>query len=308
MGAVVKLAVLAVGLAVYFGASGCGDAPLIRGEAADVPPTAAGYPWPDQPPGESPAAQPSQPPAPAEAPLSQERVGLADGPAAARETGPSPIGTREAQQAEHWQRVAALLWELPSAEEHPAGYDRGDWPHWSDLDGDGCDTRREVLIAEAVARPAVGEGCKLSGGLWHSVYDGAAEEGSGRGFDVDHLVPLFEAHKSGGHLWSRAQRELFANDLGHPDALIAVSASSNRAKGASDPAEWMPSDIDVSCWYAAGWIEVKHRWSLSADPAERQALAAILTSCSQGGGASTLGEGDRLPHRAGRQAGGIRRN
>ena len=66
-----------------------------------------------------------------------------------------------------------------------------------DADGDGCDTRREVLIAEAVTAPTIGAGCALSGGRWRSVYDNATETGSGRGFDVDHLVPLAEAWESG---------------------------------------------------------------------------------------------------------------
>ena len=84
------------------------------------------------------------------------------------------------------------------AEQPRAGYDRSLFRHWVDADGDGCDTRREVLIAEAVTAPTIGAGCALSGGRWRSVYDHATETGSGRGFDVDHLVPLAEAWESGG--------------------------------------------------------------------------------------------------------------
>ncbi|MYA44179.1 MAG: hypothetical protein F4Z31_20820 [Gemmatimonadetes bacterium] len=196
-------------------------------------------------------------------------------------------GSPEPSGAGVWDELAAMLDGLTVASEHREGYDRERWAHWSDLDGNGCDTRREVLLEEAVVAPAVGEGCRLSGGVWISAYDGAVEEGTGRGFDVDHLVPLYEAHKSGGHSWGPERRELYANDLGHPDALIAVSASSNRQKGASDPAEWLPYDIDVRCWYSAAWIEVKHRWGLTVDTAEKAALADLLASCSQGGGAST---------------------
>lgn len=208
----------------------------------------------------------------------------ATAPAADVEPGP---GSPERIGAGIWDELAAMLNGLTEASEHREGYDRERWAHWSDLEGNGCDTRREVLLEEAVVAPAVGEGCRLSGGVWISAYDGAVEEGSGRGFDVDHLVPLYEAHKSGGHNWGAERRELYANDLGHPDALIAVSASSNRQKGASDPAEWLPYDIDVHCWYSAAWIEVKHRWGLTVDTVEKAALAVLLASCSQGGGAST---------------------
>lgn len=208
-------------------------------------------------------------------------------PATAQREAAADPDSPEASGAGVWDELAAMLGGLTVASEHREGYDRELWAHWSDLDANGCDTRREVLLEEAVVAPAVGEGCRLSGGVWISVYDGAVEEGSGRGFDVDHLVPLYEAHKSGGHSWGSERRELYANDLGHPDALIAVSASSNRQKGASDPAEWLPYDIDVHCWYSAAWIEVKHRWGLTVDTAEKAALADLLASCSQGGGAST---------------------
>jgi len=45
------------------------------------------------------------------------------------------------------------------------------------------------------------------------------------------------ARDSGAHAWDSNQRQRFANDLDYPGSLIAVSASSNRSKGAGDPAE-----------------------------------------------------------------------
>ena len=110
--------------------------------------------------------------------------------------------------------------------EQPSGYDRGLFRHWVDSDGDGCDTRREVLITEAVTAPTVGGGCGLSDGVWVSRYDGVTETGTGRGFDIDHLVPLKEAWDSGAHGWDAQTRERFANDLGYEHSLVAVSAGS----------------------------------------------------------------------------------
>jgi hypothetical protein len=60
---------------------------------------------------------------------------------------------------------------LPVATEVRTGYSRDLFPHWIDADGDGCNTRYEVLIAEAVTAPSVGAGCTLSGGRWYSYYD-----------------------------------------------------------------------------------------------------------------------------------------
>ena len=176
--------------------------------------------------------------------------------------------------------VLALLDALTVTAEHTSGYDRHLFRHWTDEDKDGCDTRREVLLAEAVVPPTRGSRCSLSDGEWISRYDGLTEQGNGRGFDVDHLVPLKEAWESGAHGWSSDRREQYANDLGYEHSLIAVSARSNRSKSAQDPATWMPPDAGQHCWYAAAWVHVKTRWSLTVDPAEVNAVRDVLSGCS----------------------------
>ena len=147
--------------------------------------------------------------------------------------------------------LLTLLESLAVEAEQPNGYDRGLFRHWVDADGDGCDTRREVLITEAVTAPAVGGRCALSDGVWVSRYDGETDTGNGRGFDIDHLVPLKEAWDSGAHGWDPQTREQFANDLGYEHSLVAVSAGSNRSKGAQDPTTWLPPESSQRCWYAA---------------------------------------------------------
>ena len=177
-------------------------------------------------------------------------------------------------------RIMGLLDSLVVADEFSGGYDRELFKHWVDADGDGCDARREVLIAEAVVAPNVVPRCTLSDGEWLSRYDGKTTAGNGSGFDVDHMVPLAEAWESGAHGWTAERREEYANDLGYADSLVAVSKSSNRSKGARDPAEWMPPSEGVHCWYAAAWAQVKTRWSLTADPAEISALRGVLSGCT----------------------------
>ena len=183
------------------------------------------------------------------------------------------------ETASQIDQIVSLLDELTVTAEHDSGYDRDLFRHWVDADGDGCDARREVLIAEAVTAPSVGSGCSLSGGEWLSRYDGKTTSGTGSSFDVDHLVPLAEAWESGAHGWTADRREDYANDLGYADSLIAVSASSNRSKGARDPAEWLPPTEGVHCWYAAAWVQVKTRWDLSVDQAEADKLQDVLGGC-----------------------------
>ncbi|MEV7252608.1 HNH endonuclease, partial [Streptomyces cyaneofuscatus] len=98
-------------------------------------------------------------------------------------------------------------------EEDRTGYTRSSFKHWNSGDdaGDGCNTRNEVLLAEAVVAPTVEAGCKLSGGTWRSYYDGQEVTSAGA-LDIDHMVPLAEAWDSGASAWSASRREAYAND------------------------------------------------------------------------------------------------
>lgn len=196
----------------------------------------------------------------------------------------SAIGLGAAPQVALPRKVAAtadatkLLRKLPVEPEVRFGYDRSLFVHWTDANADGCDTRREVLLAEAVSDPAVGPDCFISGGSWWSAYDGASVDGYPSSFDVDHMVPLAEAWDSGARAWPAEIRTLFANDLGSPASLIAVTASTNRSKSDKDPASWLPRSEAV-CGYVADWVRVKFRWGLSVDRAERKALGRALSQC-----------------------------
>ena len=160
------------------------------------------------------------------------------------------------------------------AELSRVGYDRDLFDHWSDLDGDRCNTRYEVLVAESLEPAETSDGCRPTSGLWLSAFDGTTTTNP-RSFDIDHLVPLAEAWDSGANSWSSSRREAFANDETSPLTLIAVSASSNRSKGDRDPAEWLPPAVGYRCEYVAGWVAVKARWELSIDPAEKTAIESV---------------------------------
>lgn len=169
---------------------------------------------------------------------------------------------------------------IPVAPEHREGYKRDLYKHWTKglNPTDGCDTRKEVILSEAVVPPQVAAGCKLTGGSWHSAYDDLTITDAAR-LDVDHFVPLAEVYDSEQTPWSAARREAYANDQASPDTLIAVSAASNRSKGDKDPADWLPSDNSYRCTYAATWAGTKLRWDLAADTAERQALLELAEEC-----------------------------
>ncbi|MFF9458678.1 HNH endonuclease family protein [Streptomyces flaveolus] len=169
---------------------------------------------------------------------------------------------------------------LPVATESRDGYTRDAFRHWNSGDdpADGCNTRNEVLIDEAVEPPTVGARCALSGGLWFSYYDQVWVT-SASGLDIDHMVPLAEAWDSGASTWTAARREAYANDQGAATSLVAVTARSNRSKADQDPAQWLPPAAEAHCRYAAEWVGTKLRWALSADETEVAALAEAAAAC-----------------------------
>jgi hypothetical protein len=155
-------------------------------------------------------------------------------------------------------------------------YSRALFKHWIDEDRDGCDTRAEVLIEEATVKPKVGKKCALTGGSWLSPYDNKVQSKSGS-LDIDHLVPLAEAWRSGAWKWTEAQRKAFANDLNNKEALVAVTLSLNRSKGDKDVSGWLPPVN--KCTYVRDWIAVKLTYSLNVDSAEGAKLEQLISSC-----------------------------
>ncbi|MER6162974.1 HNH endonuclease family protein [Streptomyces sp. NPDC001868] len=190
--------------------------------------------------------------------------------------------TATANAAEPGDRVVLpvrdALAALTVQDEDRTGYERTKFRHWIDADRDGCSTRNEVLLEEALTAPTQGINCQLTGGTWYSPYDDTHFD-QARALDIDHLVPLAESWDSGASTWTPAERQAYANDLDDPRALIAVSATSNRSKADQDPTTWQPPATDYRCTYATDWTAIKTRWSLAIDPAEQAALAEALNNC-----------------------------
>ena len=169
--------------------------------------------------------------------------------------------------------VAEISGDLPT-------YSRDDWKHWTDDDRDCQNTRAEVLILESIASPtfATEKQCRVTGGKWEGPYTGQAFTDASD-LDIDHLVPLKNAHLSGGWQWDKARKEDYANSMAADNHLVAVEKYANRAKGARGPEEWQPPDATYHCQYAHDWTSVKAAWGLSATPAEWQALETMLATC-----------------------------
>ncbi|WP_097886662.1 HNH endonuclease family protein [Streptomyces sp. st140] len=179
----------------------------------------------------------------------------------------------EAAPAPEVTALADAVGLVKVTEEDRTGYTRSKFKHWNGGDdaGDGCNTRAEVLISEAVVAPTVEAGCKLTGGTWTSYYDGQEVTSAGS-LDIDHMVPLAESWDSGASAWTAARREAYANDQGSTVSLVAVTARTNRQKSDQDPADWMPPSPEAQCRYVGEWVATKLRWQLTADDRELRAL------------------------------------
>ena len=169
--------------------------------------------------------------------------------------------------------VAAIPTTIPD-------YNRSEWRHWVDQDGDCQNTRQEVLIAESRTQVSfrTERQCNVASGDWFGAFTGTVVQDPGN-LDIDHMVPLKNAHDSGGWAWTVDRKREYANYLLDADHLIAVTARANRSKGARGPHEWKPSATTYWCTYATDWAEVKERWDLTLTQPEADAVQEMLSMC-----------------------------
>jgi hypothetical protein len=157
-----------------------------------------------------------------------------------------------------------------------SGYSRDLFPHWVTISG-ACNTRETVLRRDGT-NVVTNSSCAATSGRWYSPYDGATWTAASD-VDIDHVVPLAEAWRSGASGWTTSRRQSFANDLSRPQ-LIAVTDNVNQSKGDQDPASWQPPLTSYRCTYAKMWIATKSYWNLSAQSAEKTALQNMLNTCA----------------------------
>nr|WP_020663943.1 HNH endonuclease family protein [Amycolatopsis benzoatilytica] len=155
------------------------------------------------------------------------------------------------------------------------GYSRDKFPHWIDQ-GNSCNTRELVLKRDGT-NVQVGSDCYPTSGTWTSPYDDATWS-SPSDVDIDHVVPLADAWRTGASSWTQAQRQAYANDLSDPQ-LIAVTDNVNQAKGDKSPDQWKPPSVGYWCTYAKMWVAVKYKFKLTVNSAEKSALTDMLGRC-----------------------------
>ena len=142
-------------------------------------------------------------------------------------------------------------------------YNREDWGNWIDEDGDGLNTRHEVLAEESLIKPVISNN-KVVSGKWFDKYTGKYFTNPSD-LDIDHLVPLKNAYISGASNWSKKKKSRYYNYLKYDNHLIAVSKSANRNKSDKSPVDWLPPNEEYQCEYVREWFKIKTAWGLAIE-------------------------------------------
>ena len=158
------------------------------------------------------------------------------------------------------------------------GYDReGDFPHWLDLDGDGCDADDQAVKLHANVELA--DNCREVAATMVDPYSGQQISWGAKRtsvVDIDHVVSLGNAWSTGAQYLDPQTRAAIANDQLN---LLPVDASLNRQKQDADAATWLPPAKGFRCEYVARQVGVKARYGLWVTQAEKDAIARVLDTC-----------------------------
>lgn len=207
--------------------------------------------------------------------------------------GPGPTGAAGPVQRVRPAAALAVLEILEVKGRAPRNnYDRLAFGEaWLDVDGNGCDTRNDVLRRDLRQAVMVRDSlCQVAAGKLDDPYTGRLLDFS-RGADtskaiqIDHVVALGDAWQKGAQELSAVKRQSLAND---PLNLIAVDGPANVQKSDADAASWLPPNKAFRCQYVARQISVKAAYRLWVAQAEKDAMRRVLAGCP---GQQTLDSG-----------------
>lgn len=148
---------------------------------------------------------------------------------------------------------------------------------WRDTDHNGCDQRNDVLLRDAgSAGHDERHRCIVNAISLVDPYSGERLTELDK-IQIDHVVSLGAAWRSGAAGWTPAQRELFATDERN---LLAVKGKTNQDKS-DDPPEKFRHLIQPSSWckVARIYVQVSGEYHLTITAPSRDALAEMLATC-----------------------------
>ena len=146
---------------------------------------------------------------------------------------------------------------------------------------DGCEARDEVLRRDlSDVKAGDRNHCIIFSGVLHDPYTGKElpyNRYKPSDIQIDHVVALGAAWRTGASKWDADRRAAYANDINN---MLAVDGQANNDKGSKTPDQWKPRR-GYWCPYAERWIGVKQLYSLTITAAEKAALEEMLNTCPE---------------------------
>lgn len=164
--------------------------------------------------------------------------------------------------------------DIPKPAEH---YDRekhfGTWINKKN-DHSCLDTRGKVLQRDSLSKVKLNS-CRVIAGEWHDPYTNTLYR-KAKDIQIDHVVALANAYRSGAFEWSDGKRCLYANYMGNDFHLLSVEGEENEKKLDYDPSKYMPPNNEFTCEYLKTWLKIKEIWSLRLTYKEASAILEYI--------------------------------
>lgn len=202
----------------------------------------------------------------------------------------TPISTPTPAKAPASAAIAKAQSQLASLTVAEADYSveynrtRDFGPAWEDVDGNGCDTRNDILKRDLtnIVYRSDDPTCTVASGTIKDPYTGKTinfERGvrTSSLVQIDHVIPLGNSIRHGAADWTQERREAFAND---PFNLIAVDGPTNGSKSDSGPADWLPPVTSYHCAYVEHYIGVSAKYDLTISRRDAAKSREVLSACS----------------------------
>lgn len=206
----------------------------------------------------------------------------------------APDSTTEEQRA-RYQKALNTAKSLPVVElDTKSKYKRVEQfgEAWKDVDGNGCDTRNDILKRDLRDVTTAGRNnCRVTGGVFDDPYTGKTihfkfGKDTSSAVQIDHVVALHDAWMTGAQKLTQEQREALAND---PENLLAVDGPENQRKGdglclngKGCTGMYLPPNEEYRCEYAAKFTEVKSKYNLGLTEGQKETLVPLLEQCAAG--------------------------
>lgn len=149
-----------------------------------------------------------------------------------------------------------------------------EWPHWLLSPDETLDVRNYFLKATSESPTTSLKSSGIVTGEWTCPFSNSKMYRT-QELKLMHIVPLQYAHENGGSRWSRAQKELFANDFQNMIATHRPTAEARENLGLV----WVPEHN--LCWYFEKFHHIMQKYELTYPPNEGLIKDRLYSICSE---------------------------